>query len=869
MIGNFELYEFVDKQKLQTLINSGLLNERWTDEDRKKKHKAYVINKYEGEFQEITDYYNNLNDNGLIKINYVKNKLQGRRLLPNCLSSKRRIYRNYLLCDDYYDFDMVNSCASILLYLGIKHKLQDIASLRRYVNNRKSWFKDIKEWFKCDDKKAKDIMTSTTFGAKINFQGGTALSAYKNSLSTIQTQLQNIDAYNFIQTEKPDGLSWMAILIQTIEANIVVGLLTHIINNYPQLVSFKQLRDVIVATYELDGFKLLKENVDNFGGPNAVIGIINEWLNENSYNEILFINKSMEEKINFDDEIITYSQNPPSREQSPTCITQTFSPIIIEPQPQPQAEPEIKLTILTLEDLEKGERYIADLIYPMFQKTIKYYEKTQGTKTLKYWFELNDRNLWVISTDAPKKKIITKLQELIEIEKIRVWNLWKVETDARKKYELANDEETIRKHYKGVGKASYSNTLCKDYLAYNLQDNLFINKLNKTTGKFVFNDGLYDLKTRQFQSGFKYDDYITTDELLPYNYQSLNSNMEKTNYLKSEFKKIYNNDETHLEYALSVIGYSLTGDASLEKAIYYIIDGTEEKKGDNGKTLIFNLLCLIFKGLVVSSDSMFIEDGYSKVHKHLINFKNARLVYLDEGTQKKVNAKLLKKIGDGTSIEVEIMFGTTEDIDIKFKLFVCSNHLPKIKKDEEAVFNRYIQIQCNSHFDRTGTRTQENPEKLEFIADTHLSKKLLDGYKDEMMLLFLDYACKYYERGLPEIPTQFVEAKNITKIQNNEFAKWFFENYEASSKTNENGELTDRISLDELINECILNIDGTEIKKELKKLNVIYDKDLRGLGTKLGKEGKKVYIKGGFLGWTKKKVEKEEEVVEGKEEKKE
>ena len=138
-----------------------------------------------------------------------------------------------------------------------------------------------------------------------------------------------------------------------------------------------------------------------------------------------------------------------------------------------------------------------------------------------------------------------------------------------------------------------------------------------------------------------------------------------------------------------------------------------------------------------------------------------------------------------------------------------------------------------------------------------------------MMLLFLDYACKYYERGLPEIPTQFVEAKNITKIQNNEFAKWFFENYEASSKTNENGELTDRISLDELINECILNIDGTEIKKELKKLNVIYDKDLRGLGTKLGKEGKKVYIKGGFLGWTKKKVEKEEEVVEGKEEKKE
>lgn len=841
-----ELCEIVDKQKLLELINSGLLGEVWTDEDKKKKHKWFNTKNYRGELETFQSYYNSLDGNGMVKITYRKDKNYGRYKLCNCSSSMRRIYRNYILEYLYYDFDMVNSCATILLHLGLKYNSKNLRCIRLYVNNRAKWFNKIKKEFKCDDKKAKEIMTSLTFGANLTFKDE-ELTAYKNSLQFIQTELKETGEFDFIETDKK-GLSWLAKLVQTIECEIVVGLMNYIIQNYPQL-TYNKYSSTPNAIYELDGFKLSRENVDNFGGPNRVIEIINEWLRQNSYNTISFINKPMDEKVDLENSIpmCDTKSNTPTPPPTPTSITTSFSPIVIETHQQHN-----ELTI-TLDDLDKGERYIADLIYSLFTKTIKYYEKTINNKTIKLWYELNNKNLWVVSTDPPKKKIITKLQELIEIEKLKIWNLWKIETDTKQKEILRIQENAMRKHYSSVSKSNYSSTLCKDYLAYNLQDNSFPDKLDKTKGKMIFNDGIYNLKTRQFQSGFKYEDYLTTDVLLKINYLSLNPSNDKIDYLKSEFKKIYNNNELHLEYALSTFGYALTGDASLEKAIWYIIDGTEEQKGDNGKTFIFTLLSNIFEGLVKLSDSKFIEDGYTKAHKHLREFKNARIVYLDEGTTKKLNATIVKKIGDGIQIEVEIMFGTTENVDVNYKLFVCSNHIPKIGTNEEAVFNRYIQIQCNSHFDRTGDRRVENPERLEFIADKHLPTKLLTEYRDELIILFLDYACKFYERGLPELPTQFTEAINKTKIQNNEFAMWFFNNYEA-------GELTDKISLYEITNNCSLSISEDEIKKELKKLKMTYNKDLKGLGTKAGENGKKVYIKGGFTGWRKKEKEKDEEV---------
>ena len=94
-----------------------------------------------------------------------------------------------------------------------------------------------------------------------------------------------------------------------------------------------------------------------------------------------------------------------------------------------------------------------------------------------------------------------------------------------------------------------------------------------------------------------------------------------------------------------------------------------------------------------------LEKDNAKVHKSIATWKGKRIIYADEGTKKKLNDGLIKKVGDGISIENEIMYGCVEIVNVLFKMFVCSNHIPNFDEDNEAVFNRYKQIQMCSHFD--------------------------------------------------------------------------------------------------------------------------------------------------------------------------
>ena len=45
---------------------------------------------------------------------------------------------------------------------------------------------------------------------------------------------------------------------------------------------------------------------------------------------------------------------------------------------------------------------------------------------------------------------------------------------------------------------------------------------------------------------------------------------------------------------------------------------------------------------------------------------------------------MLKEYSDGKNIEIEIMYGTTEKINISSKLFFCSNPTPNFKTDDNS-----------------------------------------------------------------------------------------------------------------------------------------------------------------------------------------
>jgi len=444
------------------------------------------------------------------------------------------------------------------------------------------------------------------------------------------------------------------------------------------------------------------------------------------------------------------------------------------------------------------------------------------------WFVLNKTTqLWSL-IKIPTKNILQELHSYIDYSNKKITNKI-AQTEGEEKEKNIAISKKYLSYYKLIEGSSYLSVLTKCLMS-DLLDNDFENKLDINAGKLAFKNGIMDLESKQFREGIQWNDFLT--KTIPYDYQK--ANFEKKEFLYNKLKEILNNNKEHLDYFLSVIGFSFIGMPNLEKSIYFCVDKTTQSNGDNGKTFFFDILSTLLPNYVYKTKGSFLEDGNTKLHKQFINMKGMRLVWLDEYGKKKTNAELMKEIGDGLSSENEIMHGTTEKINILFKMFALTNHMPHIDPNDSAVYNRYKQISYGSHFDRTGKRTEPNPEELEFIADPSLGDKIKSEYYNEVFELIIEYANNYYSKKIPSIPSQFIKDTAETKDNNDEFATWFSEN---CIKVN-----FYKTPLKLLVSESGKH--EKDIKEGMKRQGFKYNKDLSGFIEKPYTG----YYKGGFIG---------------------
>ena len=455
------------------------------------------------------------------------------------------------------------------------------------------------------------------------------------------------------------------------------------------------------------------------------------------------------------------------------------------------------------------------------------------------WFMIGNDNLWKKEKE-PSYYIINELRKYIDYSNKVIVNAIS-HKHGEEKEKLIEKSKVYLKTYKTSSGIGFLSVLIK-YLKSLLVDNKFESKLDANKGKLAFKNGIVDLETKTFRLGIKPDDYIP--KTIPYDY---NTKVDKSKaiFVKNTLKKILNNNDEHLEYFLSVVGYTFIGLPNLEKSIYFCVDKTTKASGDNGKTFFFDILTHLMPNYVYKSKASFLEDGNSKVHKQLSMMKGMRLVWLDEFGKKKSNSELIKELGDGLTTENEVMFGTSEIVNIMFKLFALTNNIPVIDPKDTAVFNRYKQISYGSHFDRTGTRQKEDPVNLLFIADTKLGDIIKTQYYDGVFDLIIEYANKYFvtKKALPPIPTDFMRGALETQLNNDRFGSWFHENCEIDAN--------ERVALRVLLAHCQMS--EKEVKEGMARMGFKYNKELKGMG----KDDDGKYYKGGFSGV--KFIEKDEE----------
>lgn len=736
------------------------------------------------------------------------------------MSVFHRPSRHAFAQENYLDYDIRNAHLQLIFCKASTAKIET-PGLAEYCADPKQVRQDIVAHYKLKDIKYPDgfILTAIDQAKKlpIRLAYGGSLYEWKkeynvercpdmdiviqleNTLNKISDEIYKVSQHirSDLEASSPEWClksdakkkkSVMSFYAQTWERIIQEECISHLVRRYPQA----KLRDIIPSQ---DGFMPLQVHVK---------GIDREQLFQ-EFNSII--------QAKYDMNILW--EMKPFNEAIP------ITPCDILP------------LYISLDDLEKGERRIAEVVAPSLKPVLKYYEAGKSHE----WFRLNERNLWISSPAPPLYDIVKMVQNCIEDERIALNASRSKETDEKKIKDINQKDLLLARHYKNVGGPSFSKHLAC-YLQTLLLDNDFPKLLNNTAGLFIFNDGILNLKATVFQRGFKSTDYITADSLCSQNYLDLKTDPIKAEFLRLQLKKILNYNDEHLEYFLSIIGHTMTGDASLEKVFYYLKDGTDCSKGNNGKTTLFYLLERVFPHLIYMASPTVLEKNNTKAHKEIARFKGKRIVYCDEGTKKCMNDALVKKLGDGIAIPNEVMYGTTEDIPVSFKMFICSNHVPKFSEDNEAVFNRYRQVEMCSHFDKD--RTEDCIERLEFIGNASLKNTLTTEYVDEIIDLILRYAIRYYVSGIPSIPIAFRDASMETKTANNDFAVWFNTVFERGDYN---------ISMDDVMMTPYLQMDIKTMKKEIKRnMGFEFNKDITGFGKTI-KEGKEVYIKGGFAGF--------------------
>ena len=460
--------------------------------------------------------------------------------------------------------------------------------------------------------------------------------------------------------------------------------------------------------------------------------------------------------------------------------------------------------ILNNEDFKKGVGAVSVKILPVIKNDIIYHEASKPHK----WFVWDKKTgLW--DNHININHIITKqIEKAIQFQEKDIQKQLDNENDEDKKKNLQQQLNNIIKRYSW--KDNHLNSIIK-HLKPLLEDKSFHHKLNINLGYIAFKNGLYDIENDTLRD-YKYDDFVSIT--LPYDYTK-ERNEDYEEFIRDTLMKICNNNKTHLDYYLSVIGYSLLGYADRIQE-FYILYGAQ---GSNGKSKIFEILCNILHHYCKKSNNDLLEADNKQIHKSLAELKNARIVWINElPKKKKLNAELAKNIRDGTKLRYRVMYGTEDSLDVSFKLFCMTNHEPKFDADG-GMDRSFKQMTFNSHFH--SNYEEDDYDNLRFkpsnTIDTDLQQR-----KMELLHILFDYARAYLKNNtLQPFPIEWEEDTKEVVEDNDRFKQFFNERI-----VKDNG---NRLSWKGVCSAYFGTTDGGKkkwVRKEMKRMGCKWVKDM-------------------------------------------
>ena len=248
-----------------------------------------------------------------------------------------------------------------------------------------------------------------------------------------------------------------------------------------------------------------------------------------------------------------------------------------------------------------------------------------------------------------------------------------------------------------------------------------LEQLDSEATDFLFNAANVTLDLRNGgKYGHKKDDYIT--KISPVVYDP-----EATCPRFDAFLEEVLPDPEVRAYVQRAAGLSLTGFTG--EHVLFLLHGT----GRNGKGTLLDVLRYVIGNYAVQSDwSSFTESKYgsdSGANNHIARLRGARFVSASESkAEAKLAEGVIKNLTGGDAIQARFLFREFFEYMPKFKLWLATNHKPRIVGTDPAIWSRVNLIKFDVQIP-VEKRDQHLPEKLHAEASGILNW-MLKGYQE-------------------------------------------------------------------------------------------------------------------------------------------